>query len=78
MRKIVSIVLILIAITAIIIYYPRDEERSMTPGASVDEALDSIIQKKLAMIDERGLDLCVSGKSLSSFGYVSKWKNRTG
>ncbi|MBP3806974.1 MAG: hypothetical protein ILA13_01000 [Eubacterium sp.] len=69
MRKIVSIVLILIAITAIIIYYPRDEERSMTPGASVDEALDSIIQKKLAMIDERGLDLCVSGKSLSSFGY---------
>ena len=69
MKKIVSILLILIAVFAIIIYVPRKEESEITPGKDSEAALDGIIQRKLAMIDEEGLDVRVSGKSLGSFGY---------
>ncbi len=69
MKKIVSIFIILIALIAIILYFPKDQESQITPGADCEAALDAIIERKLAKIEERGLDVRVSGKSLGSFGY---------
>ncbi|SEQ70159.1 Cysteine protease, C1A family [Lachnospiraceae bacterium NE2001] len=69
MKKILSILLILIVVFAIIIYMPRKEESEITPGAESEAALDDIIQKKLAQIEEDGLDVRIAGKSLGSFGY---------
>jgi len=69
MKKIVSIFVILIALIAIFLYFPKDKESQITPGADCSAALDAIIDRRLAKIDERGLDVLISGKSLGSFGY---------
>ncbi len=77
MRKLLIFMLLVVSVLLVLMYLPGDSPRHIEKGIRYENAVDTLVQKKLEYIQENGIEIRLENKSLRTFGYKIMMKEGT-